>query len=388
MLGVVARQEEHLGRARDRHQQPHVRDRDRQLLAIDDSRASRSRRTARRRLRTTTRPAAAGRAGPRSTEAAARRPCRGCRPRRPDRRESRGRPRKTRSGPSRRNRTGRHASGTPVISQTLDSLPRLDDSDAVPAAGPRSLGGPAARSSTARAPSDHDRLSRTASRRSGSRVRGDGSQVEQHEPLSGPARPPADRPAAAPAPGPLPTHAAPETAAKSRPPPSGSAGSAHCRRPDTTPTARPPRASPARSQSVSASCAARSDKVLDRRGDHRPERNPLRASLRIERQPQRRLERGQRHLVEPQRRIRGSASIRPIACPVPTMMPHCGPPSSLSPEKSTRSAPAAIAPAAVGSSRGLRKQLRPDRSRADVVDHPEARSWASRTSSPKLRHPR
>ena len=56
------------------------------------------------------------------------------------------------------------------------------------------------------------------------------------------------------------------------------------------------------------------------------------------------------------------------------MMPHCGPPSSLSPEKSTRSAPAAIA---LGGRRLVADAGRPpwpERSRADVVDHPEARA--------------
>ena len=38
-------------------------------------------------------------------------------------------------------------------------------------------------------------------------------------------------------------------------------------------------------------------------------------------------------------RMSGSDSIRPITSAVPTMIPHCGPPRSLSPEKSTRSAP-------------------------------------------------
>ena len=67
----------------------------------------------------------------------------------------------------------------------------------------------------------------------------------------------------------------------------------------------------------------------------------------------------------------GSTSIRPIASRLPTMIPHCGPPSSLSPEKSTRSAPAASASAAVGSSSMPGRTARPNRPGADVVDRPE-----------------
>ena len=47
--------------------------------------------------------------------------------------------------------------------------------------------------------------------------------------------------------------------------------------------------------------------------------------------------------------MRGSDSARATASRLPIRRPHCGPPSSLSPEQSTRSAPAAIPSATVGS---------------------------------------
>ena len=77
-------------------------------------------------------------------------------------------------------------------------------------------------------------------------------------------------------------------------------------------------------------------------------------------------------------RISGSASTRPTAARVPTMRPHCGPPRSLSPEKSTRSAPAASPSATLGSPADARRQARAEAPGADVVDHPEAASGRAR----------
>ena len=76
------------------------------------------------------------------------------------------------------------------------------------------------------------------------------------------------------------------------------------------------------------------------------------ARSRIAVQAQRRLERGQRELVDPHRareRMRRACARSPPPCP-PTI-PACGPPSSLSPEKQTTSAPAAMLSRAAGSSR-------------------------------------
>ena len=66
------------------------------------------------------------------------------------------------------------------------------------------------------------------------------------------------------------------------------------------------------------------------------------------------LERRHLHLVDPHRaRDRVAAQPRDERRRRPTMMPACGPPSSLSPENVTRSAPSASASATAGSSRGM-----------------------------------
>ena len=95
------------------------------------------------------------------------------------------------------------------------------------------------------------------------------------------------------------------------------------------------------------------------------------AARRVAVEPQRRLERGQRQLVDPQRarqRVRAAAS---IAARVPTIKPACGPPSSLSPEKQTTAQPAATERRTGGSSASSGTPVG-QRARADVVDHRHA----------------
>ena len=86
-----------------------------------------------------------------------------------------------------------------------------------------------------------------------------------------------------------------------------------------------------------------------RLGQHRERRDGL------ERRPrlvgvERRLERGDRELVDAQRAVeRVAASGARRARRVPTTMPACGPPRSLSPENETRSTPEATTSGTVGS---------------------------------------
>ena len=73
-------------------------------------------------------------------------------------------------------------------------------------------------------------------------------------------------------------------------------------------------------------------------------RQPLGKAVRIAIEPQRRLEGGEADLVDTQRALHRVAvdARRSDPC-APTMKPACGPPSSLSPVKVTRSAPSATA---------------------------------------------
>ena len=113
------------------------------------------------------------------------------------------------------------------------------------------------------------------------------------------------------------------------------------RRRCTSPSAASPHASRMRAASASArtrtsDCGAVS---IAQRGDL------AQRALRVEVQPQRRLERGERHLVEAQRRAPSDASSgrAMTSARADAGCPACGPPSSLSPEAETTSAPAAIA---------------------------------------------
>ena len=82
--------------------------------------------------------------------------------------------------------------------------------------------------------------------------------------------------------------------------------------------------------------------LRERRAEHPVERYPL-AGLAIAVQVQRRVQRGQRRLVDASARNSGLARSRAIALDPPAINPACGPPKSLSPEKATRSTPSASA---------------------------------------------
>ena len=100
------------------------------------------------------------------------------------------------------------------------------------------------------------------------------------------------------------------------------------------------------SSSRAASASARARRSSGRRRDHPPDgdladRQPGPV------QPERRGERGERHLVGPHRPGQRVSRSRATRSARPTMSPACGPPTSLSPLNVTRSAPAAeaLAPA-------------------------------------------
>ena len=112
--------------------------------------------------------------------------------------------------------------------------------------------------------------------------------------------------------------------------------------------------------------------------DHPPERDPRRGLRPVADQAEGGLERGQRHLVDAEGahqagRTRSGRS----ASRLPTRIPHWGPPSSLSPEKSTRSAPAARPSATLGSSAtpGGCPGARAPEPMSSIIHSP--RSWAS-----------
>ena len=118
-------------------------------------------------------------------------------------------------------------------------------------------------------------------------------------------------------------------------------------------------------------------------------RQPLGQPVGIAIEPQRRLQRGEPDLVEPQRPLhrvavdaRRSRSLRP------TMKPACGPPSSLSPEKVTRSAPSATASATVGSCAQAQAREIDERAGAEIVDERHAVLVRERGKLARARPPR
>ena len=130
--------------------------------------------------------------------------------------------------------------------------------------------------------------------------------------------------------------------------------------------------SPSSARKAAASVSARADR--SRSGRVIIVHNGIRSAARSGSMARRKVASSAASVILSTRKARmsGSDSIRPIASRLPAMIPDCGPPSNLSPEKRTRSAPAASPAVAVGSSSIPGGHLGSESSGADVVDGPEA----------------